>query len=141
MALIKNISKFLCSIPLLCLPATSQAQGDAKKAFAEMKSGKAVIIDVREKDELSSGWVKNALWLPMSHTGKGEWLTNLKKISKDKKIYLYCRSGNRAGSLKSILSKKGLAVENLGGFSELKAQDIPSQLDLPRCSLNEKSCL
>jgi rhodanese-related sulfurtransferase len=136
-----KITTILCSLFFFCQSESSFAQSTAKTAYEQVKEGKAVFIDVREKDELQSGWVDKALWLPMSHTDKTGWVENLKKLSKDKKIYLYCRSGARAGSLQGYLARHGLKVENLGGFAHLKAMDIPSQTTDPKCSLAESICM
>ena len=43
----------------------------------------------------------------------------MKNIDKSKKIYLYCRSGNRSQKATEILSQAGfLNVENLGSISQ-----------------------
>tara|TARA_B100000575_G_scaffold34066_1_gene22923 strand:- start:2245 stop:2574 length:330 start_codon:yes stop_codon:yes gene_type:complete len=71
-----------------------------------------VLIDVRTIDEYSSGHIENSLNIEWESIEIIE-----KSISKDEKIYLYCRSGNRSGKAKNILIDLGYQdVINLGGI-------------------------
>ena len=79
----------------------------------EVKNKKAVLIDVRRDDEWAKGHAAGALHLEIAKIEKGE----LPEIPKDKKIYLYCQAGGRAGRAKNILQKAGYSnAENLGGL-------------------------
>ena len=82
---------------------------------------KAVIVDVREKDEIESGMIKDAKWFPLSKIQTDpQWEKDFAKLTQGKKIFLYCRSGNRSGKVKDILEKKGIESENIGGYEALK---------------------
>lgn len=107
----------------------------AKDAYEKVKNGKAVFVDIREQEELLSGLVKDALWLPMSKLDQQGWVEKVRKLSEQKEIFLYCRSGARATNLKNFLNQNGIEVENLGGFETLKSFNIPFQLQLPNESL------
>lgn len=94
----------------------------------------AVIIDIREKDEFSFGWIEGALNIP-----RGILETNLQKIPQvasaenplvalfDYKIYLYCRSGAR--SVLSAESLQRLGYQNVysmaGGIVAWKNAGFP----------------
>jgi rhodanese-related sulfurtransferase len=74
------------------------------------------LIDVRTPEEYQSGHADDAINIPIDDILAGD----LSKINKNKAIYLYCRSGNRANQVKVFLENKGYKnVVNLGGLSEL----------------------
>ena len=94
---------------------------EAKEAYSLVQSGKAVFIVVREEDEIISGMIEEASWIPLSKIQADEsWKEELLKTSKDKKIFLYCRSGNCSGKAQSILKEKGIPSVNIGGYESLK---------------------
>ena len=72
------------------------------------------LIDVRTPEEFKSGYLEDAINI--------EWqnIKDLnKQITKDDKIYLYCRSGNRSGKATDILIALGYKnVINAGGLKE-----------------------
>lgn len=68
------------------------------------------LIDVREKYEADIATIGGEL-IPM-----GEVIENLDKVSKDKKVVVYCRSGNRSGAIVNALEQKGFTnIHNLKG--------------------------
>ena len=73
-----------------------------------------VVIDVRTPDEWSSGHIENAMNV--------EWqdiLNISNSVTKDEKIYLYCRSGNRSGRATQILIDAGYSnVTNAGSLKQ-----------------------
>jgi len=73
-----------------------------------------VIIDVRTPEEFQSGHLEKSINIEWQ-----EILSLPSNIDKSKKIYLYCRSGNRSQKATQILSQAGfLNVENLGSISQ-----------------------
>ena len=72
------------------------------------------IIDVRTSSEWNSGHLDGAINI--------EWqniLSLSKDISKNEKIYLYCRSGNRSGKATKILLDNGYQnVINAGSLEQ-----------------------
>ena len=61
-----------------------------------------IIVDVRTVQEWNTGHLESAIHI--------EWqdiLTISDIATKDKKIYLYCRSGNRSGKAAKILNDAG----------------------------------
>jgi phage shock protein E len=73
-----------------------------------------VIIDVRTSKEFQSGHLEQSINI--------EWqdiLSISSNTEKSKKIYLYCRSGNRSQKATEILSQAGfINVENLGSITQ-----------------------
>jgi sulfur-carrier protein adenylyltransferase/sulfurtransferase len=63
------------------------------------------LIDVREPFEFEAGHIESEL-IPMNTIPQ-----NLEKISKDKKVIIVCRSGNRSGNV--IRFMEGHGFENL----------------------------
>ncbi|MYM64095.1 rhodanese-like domain-containing protein [Pseudomaricurvus sp. HS19] len=76
-------------------------------------------IDVRSAGEWQSGHLEQALHVP--HTEIGDRIADI-TADKDAPIYLYCRSGRRAGVAKEALEKLGYTnVTNVGGYEQAKA--------------------
>ena len=63
----------------------------------------ARLLDVRTKEEFDEGHFVRAELFPLQDIEDG----TLPDISKDSKIYLYCRSGNRSSQAKALLEKAG----------------------------------
>ncbi|WP_027125423.1 rhodanese-like domain-containing protein [Gelidibacter mesophilus] len=77
----------------------------------------AVILDVRTEEEVSEGYIPEAINLDI-HKGQ-EFLDEIKKLDTDKNYYVYCRSGARSGQACSIMNQLGFenAYNLIGGFS------------------------
>lgn len=110
----------------------NHAEADAKSSYQELLDGKAIIIDVREADEIKDGMIKGAIWIPLSKIQQSpeSEIKKIKDLSQNKTLYLYCRSGNRSGKVKSILEEKNIKATNLGGFSALENESLPTQKGL-----------
>ena len=87
----------------------------------------AVLVDVREEDEVKDGMAADAQWMPMSKIEADDpaWVAFQKKLPKDKKIVLYCAVGGRAGRVAKMLSEKGFKTANMGGFASWVAAGLP----------------
>ena len=89
---------------------------EVELAVEEITHGEAVLIDVRRDEEWGMGHAEPAI-----HFSSERLLLNgkLPKIDKDKKIYLYCVSGGRAGRVKTALINHGYTnAQNLGGLHD-----------------------
>lgn len=86
-----------------------------------LKSGKAVLLDVREQKEWDAGHLKAARLVPQSKLKTAPGLADLlKTLSKDKVVYTHCRSGVRALAGGEILKKHGYDVRPLkAGYQDL----------------------
>jgi len=107
----------------------NKAEADARQSYDQFLAGKAVFIDVREEAEVNEGMIKGAVWFPLSQIEKDKTteIEKIKTITKDKEIYVYCRSGNRSGKVKSYLEEAGLKAVNMGGYNSLVSEKIPTQ--------------
>ena len=98
--------------------SSSQLQTKQPKAEIvqnELQNNTALLIDVREPDEFAVGHAENAKNIPLGDIEAGK----LTEATKTVKVYVYCRSGKRAGVAKTALEKQGYTnVENLGGLSD-----------------------
>ena len=63
----------------------------------------SIIIDVRTAEEFKVNHAINSINLPVEDIKKGK----LPTISKDKIVYVYCRSGKRASEAKTTLTSAG----------------------------------
>ena len=113
--------KAFLALVLALLTSSLLATTSPSEAFAIAQAGQAVFVDVREADELKSGMIQGARWFPLSRIQKGEnWQRDFKAITSGKKIFLYCRSGNRSGQVQEILKGAGIESQNLGGYEDLR---------------------
>jgi rhodanese-related sulfurtransferase len=73
----------------------------------------ALVVDVRETAEWSTGHIPNARHIALGHLSKH--LVDIEKF-KDKPIIVVCATGNRSGAACNTLKKSGYAqVFNLAG--------------------------
>lgn len=81
-----------------------------------------VILDVRRPDEYSEGHIKGAINIPNENIADKE-ISELP--DKDKKIFIYCRSGNR--SKQAAKKMVGLGYTNLieiGGITDWEGEIV-----------------
>ena len=83
----------------------------------KQESDQYVIIDVRESDEVSNGFIENSQNMPL-----GLLIRNAKKGQieelREKKICVYCASGYRGNIAADELVKAGFSGVNLeGGYA------------------------
>lgn len=86
--------------------------------MAKLVEQGAVIIDVRTEAEYQAGHIEGSRNIPLDVIKKQAVL--LKKMNKP--IITVCRSGNRSGMAKSILTSAGTEVYNGGAWTNLKRQ-------------------
>lgn len=82
-------------------------------------TGGGQLIDVRTPEEFAASHAVGAVNIPLDTIEKGD----LSGFDNGKAIYLYCRSGNRAGQAKVILEKAGFDdITNIGGLDDWQSQ-------------------
>lgn len=86
--------------------------------YAELMKNGALIIDVRTPGEFKSGHIKGSINIPLDDIRNK--INELKQ--KNKVIITCCRSGNRSGMAKSILSSAGIECYNGGPWNVLDNQ-------------------
>lgn len=80
----------------------------------QVKSGKAVLVDVREESEWEEGHLKLAKSLPLSSIEGVDSKARAKAtegLPKDKVVFLHCKAGVRCMKAANILEKDGLKVQ------------------------------
>ncbi len=101
---------------------------DPKEAYTLVNAKKAVLVDVREEEELKeSGLAEGALWMPTSKMDDDEpqWKSFKSTLPKGQPIIFYCRSGARSGRVAEFLRQEGFDTHNMGGFSAWTAAKLP----------------
>lgn len=88
-------------------------------AKAALKTGTAILVDVREPLEWPSGVAKTAALMPFSdlRADGPQWRAFLEK-NRSRKILLYCASGTRSGMVASRLRKAGFDAVNAGSLRD-----------------------
>ena len=78
-----------------------------------------IIIDVRTPIEFAFGHINGAINIPFDRIDAD--IQAVKSINKDSRILLYCRSGRRSETARTMLEKQGYKyVLNSGGMGETK---------------------
>ncbi len=114
----KTFFSILCGIALL---AVSGCYSTESKISME---NNAVLLDVRTPEEHKNGYLEGAVLLPLAELESK--IVN-EVPDKNTPIYIYCRSGRRAGTAVEKLKAMGYTdLHNLGGLKEAQ-----KKLDLP----------
>lgn len=87
---------------------------DLNKITHEIREGKALLIDVREKREWDKACAEGATHFPLKKILQGRIPT----LDMNVKLYLYCRTGHRSAKAALMLQSMGFTVENIGGLSD-----------------------
>ena len=77
----------------------------------KLKNGKRpFLLDVREKSEMSEGYISGAKLIPLGQLDK-----RMKELPKNREIVCVCRSGNRSKSAAKQLIAAGYSASNMRG--------------------------
>ena len=84
-----------------------------------VRSGEAILVDVREPTEWASGVAHSARLLALSDLigRRTEWNRFLADVAR-REILLYCAVGGRAGMAARILAAEGFRAANTGGLKD-----------------------
>ncbi len=95
-----------------------------KTVQQRLEEKKAVLIDVREKNEWDAGHLRDANLVPLSAIRADKLTEQMKKnLPKGKPIYCHCRSGGRVLTASKLLRAQGYDIRPLAaGFSTLVAE-------------------
>ena len=117
----------LSAFALIACTKGSSRPVDPQEAFGMVKNRLAVLIDVREREELSDGMAWGAEWMPLSKIKENhsDWQTMKQQLPADKMVIFYCGSGNRAGKVAKMLKDDGFQTGNMGGFQEWQKAGLP----------------
>ncbi len=89
------------------------------EAKAALQAGTAVLVDIREPAEWTSGVARQSALLPYSDLrgDKAQWLPFLEK-HRGQKLLLYCASGTRSGLAARQLRRDGFNAVNAGSLRD-----------------------
>ena len=91
------------------------------KIQKEVTDGKSILVDVRTEEEFAESSFEGAINIPLEKIKNEELSKILPKDFNAKKIYVFCRSGNRSGQALEVLKSKGvLNARNIGGLSDVE---------------------
>ena len=81
-----------------------------------------MMLDVRTAEEYAAGHIKGAVLIPVQVLAE-----RLSEVPKNKRVYVYCRSGARSARASAMLAKHGFTnIENMmGGIKAWKAAFYP----------------
>ncbi|MEX2043786.1 MAG: rhodanese-like domain-containing protein [Opitutus sp.] len=93
---------------------------------AALKAGSAVLVDVREPHEWTSGTARQAALLPFSDLRgpRRQWDAFLEK-NRGRQLLLYCHSGTRSAMAAAELRREGLDALNAGSLTALDRAGWP----------------
>lgn len=130
----------LCALLLLCFTAActkkpSVRSVEPREAYGLLRNDFAILVDVREANEIASGMAEGAQWMPYTskiETNSPEWNAWIQALPKDKEIIFYCRSGRRSGlAAAEIMAAKGFRASNMGGFEDWEKAGLPVRKGTP----------
>ncbi len=78
-----------------------------------LEKGDVQLVDVRSAEEFAAGHLANAINIDVQEPDFQAVATE--KLQKDKKVYVYCRSGRRSLLAGEMLAKDGYTVVDLDG--------------------------
>jgi len=114
----KTFFSILCGIALLAVSGCCSTESKISMG------NNAVLLDVRTPEEHKTGYLEGAVLLPLAELESRIFST---VSDKDTPIYIYCRSGRRAGTAVEKLKAMGYTdLHNLGGLKNAR-----KKLDLP----------
>lgn len=105
----------ICLIFLFALCGCEEEE-EEKTLRERIEEEKAIIVDVRTKEEYLESHIKGAINIPYDEIDENIGL------DKNKKIYVYCKSGTRSGIAYENLKSLGYEVENLGAYQKINLE-------------------
>lgn len=95
----------------------------SQKLLAQVASGHAYLVDVRTPEEYKDGHLRYAKNIDIKSVG---FAAEISKLDKNKRVYLYCRSGSRSGKATDTLQTFGYKRGyNIGGLDSLVKSGFP----------------
>lgn len=96
---------------------SEHAQSMQFNRIRQTMDGGALLMDVRTPEEYAAGHIAGADNVPLQEIQSGIFSDG----DTSRKIYVYCRSGNRSAQAAVLLRKIGYVVEDLGGVEDVAA--------------------
>ena len=122
----KTITALLATMMISSAPLFAQQTASVEKSAKLIANQPELqILDVRRPDEYQAGHLKGATLVTWGEEGFEKQA--LAKLSKDKPVLVYCRSGRRSTAATEALAKLGFKkLHNMeGGITAWQAADKP----------------
>jgi len=115
----------VASVSIACAQQYNNAS--PKEAKAMIDKGNIVLVDVRTPQEWNAGHLAGAVLVDFYDPN---FENNIKKVSKGKKVLVYCARGRRSASASEKMSTSGWKdVTNMtGGYEAWSAAGLPTTL-------------
>jgi rhodanese-related sulfurtransferase len=129
---LKNVA--LLAVLLTAISAKCADQISPEDAYSATLSNRAILVDVREKDEVSeTGIADLAVWLPTStiETRGQAFNDALRTWPKEQKLIFYCRSGRRSEKSADLFSTFGYRTFNAGSIKDWIDAGLPVKAFTP----------
>jgi rhodanese-related sulfurtransferase len=120
--LLLSLSTFVAMTMLFSFAVGAENTKDSLETVKKnVSEKKAVLVDVREKNEWDDGHIEGSKFLPLSALKKGVSKGQLAKtLPRDRVLYTFCVVGKRAITAGTYLEKHGYEVRALKpGYKEL----------------------
>jgi rhodanese-related sulfurtransferase len=107
--------------------AQATAQGtvgavSVEQAHEQLEKGTAVMVDVREPEEIAESAVPGTINIPLGQLG-----ARASEVPTDKPVLVFCRSGNRSQEGAAILAAEGYDASTVeGGIVAWDAAGLPT---------------
>lgn len=125
MALLVSFLLAVTSLTSPSVPTIGPAQ-----AYTLVRRGEAVLIDVREREEIADGMAAPALWMPFSRIRHDpeDFARFVSVIPADRILVFYCAKGGRAEMAAARAKQVGRSVRNMGAFSGWVGAGLPVRI-------------
>lgn len=99
---------------------------EPREAWEHAQSGEAIIVDVREPDEVAEVGVPGAVHIPL-----GSLPAEAGRLPDDREVLFLCRSGNRSAYATEFLQSRGhpRTANIRGGIILWHQSGLPTTLD------------
>ena len=105
---------------------TSAPRLAASECLERVRSGDAVLIDVREPHEWAGGVAEGAVLLPLSDlTGRRVQWRPFLAVNAGRQFLPYCAAGGRSATAARMLATEGFRSADAGSLSEWAAAGWP----------------
>ena len=87
---------------------------ELKKILENDQEG-IILLDVRNKSEYEIFSIKESKLIPLKDIENGEAIESIRKMTKEKKLYVHCKSGKRSLKALGILKRNDIQGINVAG--------------------------
>ncbi|MFD2529431.1 MULTISPECIES: rhodanese-like domain-containing protein [Polaribacter] len=111
-----------CMFFIACKPQSDTNNITTLELKRILEEDSIQLLDVRSTKEVKQGFIKTAIFA--DYFDANFYNNASRKLDKNRKVFVYCRSGNRSKKAIKILSKAGfMCVNVLGGYNQWKKEN------------------